>query len=63
MWTVPFCFSRLAGKKEGLAKARQALASAQSPAAKDEAQTCVRPMEARLAAAKTNQNKPAENKP
>ncbi len=52
------------GKEEaGLARARQALASAQSQEAKDEAQTCVRAMEARLAAAKTNQNRAAEGKP
>ncbi|MGB8368772.1 MAG: peroxiredoxin family protein [Limisphaerales bacterium] len=50
-------------EEEGLARARQALASAQSLEAKDEAQTCVRAMEARLAAAKTNQNKAAEGKP
>jgi len=50
-------------EEEGLARARQALASAQSQAAKNEAQTCVRAMEARLAAAKTNQNKAAEGKP
>src|SRR5208282_4275627 len=50
-------------EEEGLARARQALASAQSLEAKDEAQTCVRAMEARLAAAKTNQNKAAESKP
>jgi hypothetical protein len=42
-------------EEEGLARSRQALASAQSPDAKDEAQICVRAMEARLAAAKTNQ--------
>jgi hypothetical protein len=42
-------------EEEGLARARQALASAQSPDAKDEAQICVRAMETRLAAAKTNQ--------
>ena len=42
-------------EEEGLARARQALASAQSPDAKDEAQICVRAMEARLAAAKSNQ--------
>jgi len=50
-------------EEEGLARARQALASAQSQEAKNEAQTCVRAMEARLAAAKTNQNKAAEGKP
>jgi peroxiredoxin len=40
---------------EGLARARQALASAQSPEARDEVQVCIHAMEARLAAAKTNQ--------
>ena len=50
-------------EEEGLAQARQALASAQSQAAKNEAQICVRAMEARLAAAKTNQNKAVESKP
>jgi peroxiredoxin len=50
-------------EEEGLARARQALASAQSPEAKKEVQTCVRAMEARLAAAKTNQNQGAESKP
>jgi peroxiredoxin len=50
-------------EEEGLARARQALASAQSPAAKDEAQICVRAMEARLAAAKTNQNTAPAGKP
>ena len=50
-------------EEEGLARARKALASAQSQEAKNEVQTCVRAMEARLAAAKTNQNKSAESKP
>ena len=50
-------------QEEGLARAKQALASAQSQEAKNEAQTLVRAMEASLAAAKTNQNKTAEGKP
>jgi peroxiredoxin len=50
-------------EEEGLARARQALASAQSQTAKNEAQICVRAMEARMAAAKTNLNKSAESKP
>ena len=40
---------------EGLAKARQALASAQGAEAKDQAQICVNAMEARLAADKASQ--------
>jgi hypothetical protein len=43
-------------QEEGLAKARQALAEAQSEADKNEAQTCVHAMEIRLAAPK---NRPA----
>jgi hypothetical protein len=50
-------------EEEGLARARQALASAQSQEAKDEAQICVHAMEARLAAAKTNQNIAPAGKP
>ena len=50
-------------QEEGLARARQALASAQSQAAKDEAQICVRAMEARMAAAKTNQITAPAGKP
>jgi hypothetical protein len=50
-------------EEEGLARARQALASAQSPDAKDEAQICIHAMEARLAAAKTNQNIAPAGKP
>ncbi len=50
-------------EEEGLARARQALAAAQSPDAKDEAQICVRAMEARLAAAKTNENTAPVGKP
>jgi hypothetical protein len=42
-------------EEEGLARARQALASAQSQEAKDEVQVCIHAMEVRLAAAKTNQ--------
>jgi peroxiredoxin len=50
-------------EEEGLARARQALASAQSPEAKEEVQICVRAMEAHLAAAKTNQNTAPAGKP
>ncbi len=50
-------------EEEGLAKARQALASAPSPEAKNEAQVCIRAMEARLAAAKTNQMNAPTNAP
>jgi peroxiredoxin len=50
-------------EEEGLARARKALASAQSQEAKNEAQTCVRAMEARLAAAKTSQNTAPAGKP
>jgi peroxiredoxin len=40
---------------EGLARARQALASAHSQEERDEVQVCIHAMEVRLAAAKTNQ--------
>jgi peroxiredoxin len=50
-------------EEEGLARARQALASAQSPEAKDEVQICIHAMEVRLAAAKTNQNTAPAGKP
>ena len=50
-------------EEEGLARARQALASAQSQAAKDEAQICIHAMEARMAAAKTNQITAPADKP
>ena len=50
-------------EEEGLARARKALASAQSQEAKNEAQTCVRAMEARLAAAKTSQTTAPAGKP
>lgn len=47
------------GKKDqGLALARQALASAQSPGAKEEVQICIHGMESYLAWAKTNQVPP-----
>ena len=50
-------------EEEGLARARQALASAQSPEAKDEVQVCIHAMEVRLAAAKTNQITAPAGKP
>ncbi len=50
-------------EEEGLARARKALASAQGQQAKNEAQNLVRAMEARLAAAKTNQNIAPAGKP
>ena len=49
--------------EEALVKAKQALASAQSAEAKDEAEICVRAMEAGLAAAKTNQITAPAGKP
>jgi|ERR1017187_685970 hypothetical protein len=48
---------------EGLARARQALANAQSPEAKAEAQVCIHAMEVHLAAAKTNQITAPADKP
>ena len=48
---------------EGLARARQALANAQNPEAKAEAQVCIHAMEVRLAAAKTNQITAPAGKP
>ena len=48
---------------EGLAKAREALATAQSQDAKDEVQICIHAMEARLAAAKTNEISAPTNVP
>lgn len=48
---------------EGLVKARQALASAQTPDAKDEAEICVRAMESALSATKTNQTTAPGGKP
>ena len=42
-------------QEEGLAQARKALASAQSEADKSEVKTCIRAMEARLAADKASQ--------
>jgi hypothetical protein len=50
------------GKRdEGLARARQAVASAQDQKEKAHAEDCLRTMEARLEAAKTNQTKKAQN--
>jgi hypothetical protein len=50
-------------KEEGLARARQALASAQNPEAKEEVQVCIHAMEVGLAAEKTNQNTAPVGKP
>ena len=51
-------------KEEGLARARQALATAQSEADKSEANTCIRAMEVRLAMDKASQtNNPSTNGP
>jgi hypothetical protein len=50
-------------EEEGLARARQALASAHSQAEKAEAQVCIHAMEVRLAAAKTNQITAPAGKP
>jgi hypothetical protein len=50
-------------EEEGLAKAKQAMASAQSDADKSEAKACVRAMEARLAADKISQTSIPTNAP
>jgi hypothetical protein len=50
-------------QEEGLAQARQALATAQSEADKSEVKTCIHAMEVRLAAAKASQTNAPAGKP